>query len=104
MNGPPVGVYSPKYDMILSLQPKGYVKFNAASTSPKVISNQHMIKDPSKASLHSNMELPSIANLRNIGQSENKVTEGVPEILKRHVPNVVFSKLTGRRNDLMQLN
>ncbi len=61
MDGPPVGIYSPKYEVVLSQKSKAYVKFDQSpARSPSVkpglaIQHAHHLKnDDSKRSLSQN--------------------------------------------------
>lgn len=94
---PPVGVYSPKYDIVLNQLAKGFVKFDGQSMRYKkdpfysILSPQTQSKNTLKAEEHKRsisqapkIELPSIANMRNNkrnGLAEIENTLPIPDIL-----------------------
>ena len=98
---PPVGVYSPKYEVIYGKVDKGQVKYDVAKVQARHKPDLATSAD-SALSLHQAPSIHTPTMLKN--HSIETITEPVPTILQRHVPNVFFDRQTGRRGEMFALN
>lgn len=109
---PPVGVYSPKYDLVTS-QGKAMIKFNYSPSRDQgpLKAQASSPLPPSKigqGQSRKSLDLPSIVNMKNAPQARDMSVppqHAVPisDILKSHVPNFQMSKLTSRKDNAFQV-